>query len=128
MANVGVILDRLHVEGDDVVMEYNVPLVPNGTLIDEALIAFFPKNDADSIVWVFIDTSVQPAGQVDDQGAGGTGHLIFRVSGAESTILEDKWRDFVCRVKLDDGAEYTIESGDIRGERGKTAPVQGSPP
>lgn len=128
MANVGVILDRLHVEGDDVVIEYDVPNVPPGTTLTEALMAFFPKNTADSIAWVFIDLTLQAAGQITDAGAGGTGHLIFRVTGAESTLLETKWRDYVCRVKLSDGAEYTIESGDIRGEKGFAAPVQASAP
>jgi len=128
MPNVGVRLDRQHVEGDFVVIEYDVTGVPAGTLIADAIIAFFAKRGSTALVWVYIDATDQPAGQVTDTGADTIGHLIFRLTDTQSALLETTWRDYTVRVKLDDGAEYTIESGDIRGEPGPVAPVQASAP
>ena len=126
--NVGVVLDRLHAEGDEVVIEYDVTNIPAGTLLQDAIVGFWKKGASSALVWIYITPTPNAAGQITDTGGSSTGHMIFRMTGAESALLEDKWRDYVVRVQLDDGAEYTIESGDIRGESSPQAPVQASAP
>lgn len=128
MPLVGQRIDRKFVAGDALTWDEDVLNVPNPVVIEEAIIAFFAQRASIAIVWKHITVTPTASGEVSDTGTTGTGHLIFRLSGVETALIGANWRDFIIRVKLTDTSEFTVDAGDIRGEKADVWPVQSSDP